>query len=81
MVYTVNVLNFKHTTVFIFKLIHDIVHFRFSSSEFYPVDGKGYMAEFQPDCIGTYHNFGYVFNLIINSYKPGVTFVGHRQTV
>ena len=33
-------------------------YFRFFSSEFYPVDGKGYTAEFQPDCVGTYHNFG-----------------------
>ena len=23
------------------------------------MDGKGFMAEFQPDCVGTYHNFGY----------------------
>ena len=39
------------------------------------MDGKGYMSEFQPDCIGTYHNFGsvnssiFIINKLLSSIR------------
>ncbi|KAL3841478.1 hypothetical protein ACJMK2_019619, partial [Sinanodonta woodiana] len=48
--------------------------YRFWSDVFYPIDGIGYTSDIQPDCGGSYHNFGFT-----GALRTGIKFQGKEK--